>query len=89
MTKIDVSKYHPKSKDTFFFDNNIWMYLFCPLLGASQQRYINGYSEFLEKVLNAESSVFVSSLILSEFYNAYIQLDYKRVKAGNEDSGNS
>lgn len=84
MTKIDILSFNPKSNDHFFFDNNIWMFLFCPLLGTNQQKYVEGYSKFLGKILDASSEVYVSSLILSEFYNAYIKLDYNRVKAGNE-----
>jgi predicted nucleic acid-binding protein len=85
MTKLDVLTYQPKPSDRFFFDNNIWMYLFCPYNGTNQKKFVDGYSGFLGKVLDANSKVFVSSLVLAEFYNAYIQIDYRLIKGGNED----
>lgn len=27
----DIKKYAPKAMDNFFFDNNVWIYLFCPI----------------------------------------------------------
>ena len=34
---IDVADYTPSPNDTFFFDNNIWMFLFCPLGNYKQK----------------------------------------------------
>lgn len=61
------------------------MYLFCPYNGTNQRKFVEGYSGFLGKILDANSKVLVSSLVLAEFYNAYIQIDYRLVKRGNED----
>lgn len=81
---IDINSYAPKSSDVFFFDNNIWMYLFCPLGNYNQHRQ-RSYSAFLQSVQTARATIFISSLILSEFANRYLRMDFEQWK---KNSGN-
>lgn len=74
---LDIRKYNPTSSDTFFFDNNIWMFLFCPL-GNYSQKQQNIYSSFLTSALSARATIFVNSLVLSEFTNSFLRLDYEQ-----------
>src|SRR6476646_10029992 len=76
---IDITTYIPKRSDIFFFDNNIWMFLFCPIAnyGQSQQRQ---YSAFLQKIKSAQASIFVTSGIRSELANTYLRLDFEELK---------
>ena len=71
----DITKYDPKSSDIFFFDNNVWMYLFCPLgnYNRSKQRC---YSSFLQSITTSRSTIFISSMILSEFSNRNLRMDF-------------
>lgn len=71
----DVKSYSPKSSDNLFFDNNIWMYLFCPL-GNYNQKKQKIYSSFFKEVQTAGSTIFISSLVLSEFSNRYLRMDF-------------
>ena len=75
MNKINITDYIPKHSDKFFFDNNIWMYLYCPI-GNYNQFVVEKYSNFFGKILDVKAKIYVSSLILSEFYNTYIRLDF-------------
>lgn len=72
---LDIQSYEPRSSDIFFFDNNIWMFLYCPISGyyKSKQQI---YSKFLQKVTSAGAGIFINSLILSEFANANFRLDF-------------
>jgi hypothetical protein len=72
---IDVKTYTAKRLDLFFFDNNIWMYLFCPLGDYNKSRQ-KQYSALLKSVNTANSTIFTSSLIMSEFANRYLRLDF-------------
>lgn len=76
---IDISTYAPLKSDNFFFDANIWMYLYCPLGSYGKDKPAK-YSGFLKKVLEVKSSIFISSLVLSEVFNAWIKLDYNILK---------
>lgn len=76
---VDIAKYSPKSSDVFFFDNNVWMYLFCPLANYNKNRQKH-YSSFLQGIATSQSTIFVSSLILSEFTNRYLRMDFEQWK---------
>ena len=71
----DITKYTPKSSDVFFFDNNVWMYLFCPLgnYNKTKQKY---YSSFLQSISTSRSTIFISSMVLSEFSNRNLRMDF-------------
>lgn len=61
---IAVDSYQPQVNDKFFFDTNIWMYLYCPI-GNYKKRIIQKYDGFLKRALQSKSSIFISSLVLS------------------------
>jgi len=84
---IDISDYSPKQSDSFFFDNNIWIYLLYPLsrFDKKQQKV---YSSFLSQMLSARSTVFVNSLVLSEFINLCLRFDYNQWKRNPENISN-
>lgn len=77
---VNIVNYTPKSSDVFFFDNNIWMYLFCPLARYNQtkQKY---YSAFLQRITSSRSTIFICSLVLSEFANKYFRMDFEQWKS--------
>lgn len=75
----DISTSQPKSADIYFFDNNIWMYLFCPLGNYNKARQ-NAYSRFLHSVKSVGATIFINSLILSEFTNRYLRMDFEQWK---------
>lgn len=72
---IDICTYMPLENDKFFFDTNIWMYLYCPI-GNYNKQVIGEYDGFFKKAYQARSPIFISSLVLSEFFNAWIKLDF-------------
>ena len=74
-----INEYSPSFNDTFLFDNNIWIYLLCPLSNFDQRQQ-SIYSDFLRNVLLAKSTIYVTSLILSEFVNRCLRFDYNQWK---------
>jgi len=72
---IDILTLQPASMDIYFFDNNIWMYIFCPLGNYNKTRQ-KAYSSFLQSVKTVGATIFINSLILSEFSNAYLKMDF-------------
>jgi len=81
---IDISSYVPREGDKFFFDANIWIYLYCPI-GNHKRNVIKKYDSFLKKALRAKSSIFISSLVLSEFFNSWIRLEFNILKESDSD----
>lgn len=72
---LDITTYKPQEADMFFFDNNAWIFIFCPL-GEYDRHKQHIYSSFLHSVLEARASIYINSLILSEFCNRYLRFDY-------------
>lgn len=79
---IDISTYQPNQNDKFFFDANIWMYLYCPL-GNYRRKTIKEYDGFLKKAIQSKSSILISSLVLSEFFNSWVRLDFNILNKSN------
>lgn len=79
---LDITKYRPQRTDMFFFDNNAWIFIFCPL-GEYDRHKQHIYSSFLHSVLKAEASIYINSLILSEFCNRYLRFDFSVWKNEN------
>ena len=84
--KYFIKDYEPCNDDRFFFDANIWIGLFVSLGGWHSE--IRGqYDGFLKKVIEKKATIYISSLILSEFINRYLKLEYNLYVAysGNEN----
>ena len=79
-----IKDYEIHSVDVFFFDTNVWMYVFGPMAGAKtlQQRY---YSQLLRDIGTARASVFVSSLVITEYVNACLQIEFRNWKKKPEN----
>lgn len=89
MIKIhDIKTYTPSSSDVFFFDNNVWMYLFCPIANYEKHKQ-KIYSIFFNKVNTAKSCIWINSLVLSEFCNAWLRIVYNKWKKKPENIYNS
>lgn len=71
----DVNTYTAKFTESYFLDTNIWIYIFCPL--ANNRRHEQRvYSNFYKSLIQSRGGIFVNSLVLSEFANAYLRIDF-------------
>jgi hypothetical protein len=85
MIKIyNISDYQPKSGDVFFFDNNIWMYLFCPIANSEKEKQ-RKYSAFYNQVITVKACIWINSLVVSEFCNAWLRYEYENWKKKPEN----
>lgn len=75
-TTFHLKDYTPSENDKFFFDTNVWLYLYCSV-GNYREEIIANYNEFFEKVLEANSSIYTTSLQISEFFNAYSRIEFR------------
>lgn len=76
---MNVSGLHTfQVEDRIVIDANVLIYVYCPLSGKDSEIYISHYSNLLQKLSDAKSSVFVNSLIVSEFINRWLRLDHKK-----------
>ncbi len=75
--KIDISKYQPKSGDSFFFDNNVWIFIF-GAIGNYNLPQQKTYSNFLSASQSVGATIFTNSMILSEFSNRILRFNFQQ-----------
>lgn len=75
MSVLNVSTYEPLPDDNFFFDTNVWIAVFEPT-GNTRQHAQSAYSSFFDKILNSGSEIHISSMVVSEFINVVLRIDF-------------
>ncbi len=81
----DIRKCEPKPGDVFFFDNNIWMFLYAPIISSHKKKQ-QIYSDFYQKILQNRATIITTPLVLSEFANAYINIEFRLWKKTKNSS---
>ena len=76
---MDIQSYAPQEGDRYFFDANIWLYFYCPI-GNYNKNTISKYDGFLKRVLSNNTTIYISSLIVSEIINRWLRLDFNILK---------
>jgi len=80
---VNIKSYTPRSDENYFFDCNIWLFNFCPI-GNYSKKQQEAYSYFLGSIKTNRANIFINSLVLSEFVNRYLRLDFDRWKKSPE-----
>lgn len=82
-----IKGYQVKSGDLFFFDNNVWMFLFSPIsnVNESQQRI---YANLLREIRATQATIFINSLVVSEYINSSLRLNFGHWKDRVSKQGN-
>ncbi|WP_281310665.1 type II toxin-antitoxin system VapC family toxin [Flavobacterium flavigenum] len=83
MATINIETYKIGYTDQFFFDTNVWLLLFGNLANY-QKKDQKEYSKFFKESLQREIPIYISSMILSEFANVLLRVDFKQWKTKNK-----
>lgn len=75
MKKVKTTDYKVTSKDVFFLDTNIWLYLYASI-GKVNQNIVDEYSDLLSDILDENAKLVTTSMQISEFINAYFRIEY-------------
>lgn len=75
MEKIKPEELSLNFSTEFFFDTNIWIILFGNL-GDYNRSSQNEYSKFFENVLSKNCSIYLTSMILSEYANVILRIEF-------------
>lgn len=75
---VHVRNYSFGPQDELFFDANIWMFLYGP---QSQDNFpgnrMSVYSSAFDRILKAQSRIYIDVLIVSEFVNTYARQKWR------------
>lgn len=72
-----VGSYIFSYRDKLFLDANVWLYLFGPRQPRNHWNQI--YSQVFNRILKANSQIYIDVLVVSEFINAYARMKQKVV----------
>jgi predicted nucleic acid-binding protein len=76
MEKIKPSELSLTFATELFFDTNIWVFLFGSL-GNYESAKQKEYSKLFESVLSKKSTIYLTSMILSEYANVVLRYEFK------------
>lgn len=62
---------------SYIFDTNVWIFLFAPIAGAKKYKQ-KIYSRLLADILARKATIWISSIIVSEYVNAVLRLEFRQ-----------
>lgn len=71
-----VEKYDFSEGRQFFFDTNIWLYIYGPISFPDWRSDV--YSRALKEIRASEGSIYINCMIISEFVNAFARIEFKQ-----------
>lgn len=75
-----IGDFDVKSDQKFFFDNNVWMLLFSSAIAGSKPSEQKTYGRLLKDIQTANATIFINSLVASEYINSNLRLAFNRWK---------
>lgn len=84
MVVIRVSQHKVAPHSGYFFDANVWMFIFGPIAGSSPKKQ-SIYSALLKNIISHKAKVYVSSLVLSEYINAVLHIGFNQWKRATDN----
>ncbi len=76
MALIKIKDYEVSPTDSYIFDTNIWLLLFGPVAG-SRKREQQMYAQLFQDIQARRATIFITSLILSEYINAALRMNFR------------
>ncbi|MGD9155432.1 MAG: PIN domain-containing protein [Bacillota bacterium] len=70
-----IDSYQLTPQDKLFFDANVWIYI-CSPIGNYNWNIVQKYDRFLKRALQVQAEVYISSLVLSEFFNRSVRIEF-------------
>lgn len=72
----DARWYSFKNDEPFLLDASVWLYLFAAP-SDPKSSFADGYSQVFKKMLVGKVSLILDALVLSEYLNRYIRIEYR------------
>lgn len=77
VTKID--KHVVSATNAYFFDTNIWFFIYGPISGYERTKQ-NAYARLLKDIQSRNATIYISSLVLSEYINTVLRKGFRQWK---------
>lgn len=70
--------YKINASDKVFIDTNILIFLFSPSFVSSKRFQVDKYSSIVEKLVEKQCTLYINSLVIAEFINRCLRLDFEK-----------
>jgi predicted nucleic acid-binding protein len=80
---VEVRGYNFTCQDRLFLDANIWLYMYAPQKPGAY--WVAVYSTVFNRILKAQSQIYIDVLVLSEFINRYARMKWELVKSNFDE----
>lgn len=77
MGTIKIQDFNSKFSDEFLFDTNVWLLIYGPIADY-QKKDQREYSRFLANLIQRNRSIYITSMIISEFANVILRRDFRQ-----------
>ena len=79
MATCKISKYTVGPNEEFFFDTNVWMFIFAPIAGSRQDKQ-KTYSSLLGEIISRGAMIWINSQVVAEYINRCLRMEFKQWK---------
>ena len=79
MATCKISKYTVGPSEEFFFDTNVWLFIFAPLAGAKTDKQ-KAYSGLLGEIVSRGATIWINSQVVAEYINRYLRMEFDQWK---------
>lgn len=86
MATCKISKYTVGPTEEFFFDTNVWMFIFAPLAGAKPDKQ-KAYSSLLKEIITRGATIWINSQVVAEYVNRSLRMEFDQWKTRTKNYG--
>ncbi len=88
MATYKISSYTVGPSEEFFFDTNVWLFLFAPIAGSEKIKQ-EKYSKFYGEILSRKATIWINSQVIAEYVNKYLRIEFDQWKDKTSNYGAS
>lgn len=77
MATFRIKDYTVAPTEGYLFDTNVWIFLFAPIAGSEKYKQ-KEYSRLLADIMRRKATLWITSLIVSEYVNAVLRMAFKQ-----------
>lgn len=86
MATYKISSYTVSPSEEFFFDTNVWFFLFAPIAGSEQTKQ-KKYSKLYGEILSRNATIWINSQVIAEYINKYLRMEFDQWKDKTSNYG--
>lgn len=86
MAICNIANYNVGPTEEFFFDTNVWMFIFAPLAGAKHNKQ-RKYSKLLGEIISRKATIWINSQVVAEYVNCSLRLEFNVWRKRTEKYG--